>query len=382
MTWAFASAIGPLLGGILTTRASWKWCFFINLPCTAVSALVILFKLKVHTPKIKFREGIKRIDWVGSFLMITGAVLLLLGLQMGGVEHSWASPIILSFLICGVFLLVIFALVEFKAAKYPLIPVRVLSNRTSISALGVCCFHRVLGATPLMSGIYLLPLTLSLSISNCTAGLVVRSTGKYLVVMRLATCIMTLGFGLFINLSQDYRWAKIIIYQIVAGIGIGPNFQCPILAVQASSSQADHAAAASTFNFLNNLSASITIVISTAIFQNTMQSQQAMLISEVGSSVAELLTGHSAVANVEVIGALPERARTIAQNAFLKAMLDMWIMYVVLGSLSILCSLCVQDKVLSKEHKVTETGIEAEDVKRGLEEERRKSKREMRDSKC
>jgi hypothetical protein len=330
--------------------------------------------------------------------MITGAVLLLLGLQMGGVQHSWSSPIILSFLICGVLLVAIFAIVEWKVAKYPLIPLRVLSNRTSISALGVCCFHSmclvggayflplylqgVLGATPLMSGVYLLPLTLSLSISNCTAGLVVRSTGKYLIIMRLGTCIMTLGFGLFINLPKDYQWAKIVIYQIVAGIGIGPNFQCPILAVQASSSQADHAVAASTFNFLNNLSASITIVVSTAIFQNSMQGQQEMLISEVGSSVAELLTGHNAVANVEVIGALPEGVRMIARNSFLKGMLGMWIMYVSLGVLSILCSLYVQDKVLSREHKVTETGIQAEDVKRELEEGRRKAKREIKGLKC
>jgi hypothetical protein len=108
-------------------------------------------------------------------------------------------------------------------------PLRVLNNCTSISALGVCCFHSmylvggayflplylqgVIGASPLMSGIYLLPLTLSLSITNCITGLVVRRTGKYLVIMRSATCMMVLGFGLFIDLPQDYQWAKIITFR-------------------------------------------------------------------------------------------------------------------------------------------------------------------------
>ena len=326
--------------------------------------------------------------------MIAGAVLLLLGLQMGGVEQPWSSPIILCFMIFGVSLIATFIIVEWKVAKYPLMPLRVLSNRTSISALGVCCFHSmclvggayflplylqgVLGASPLMSGVYLLPLTLSLSITNCVSGLVVRRTGKYLLVMRTATCIMVLGFGLFIDLPKDYQWAKIIIYQIVAGMGIGPNFQCPLLAVQASSLQADHAAAASTFNFFNNLSASITIVVSTAIFQNAMQAQQPRIINELGPSVAELLTGRNAAAKIEAIGALPDFQRRIAQEAFLKAMLGMWVMYVALGALSIVCSLRVQDKVLSKEHKMTETGIEAEEMKRYMEKERKEAVRERK----
>ncbi|KAH7313054.1 MFS multidrug transporter-like protein [Rhexocercosporidium sp. MPI-PUGE-AT-0058] len=392
MTWAFASAIGPLLGGVLTTKVSWKWCFYINLPPTALSGLIVLFKLRVHTPKTKFSEGIKRIDWVGSMLMISGAVLFLLGLQMAGIDHPWDSAIILSFLIIGTALAILFFLWEWRFAQYPLMPLRVLNNRTSISALGVCCFHSmcliggayflplylqgVLGASPLKSGVYLLPFTLSLSISNICTGLLIRRTGKYLLFMRLGTCIMTLGFGLFISLPQDYHWAKIIIFQIIAGTGIGPNFQCPLLAVQASSKQGDHATAASTFNFLNNLSASVTIVISTAIFQNSMQSQQKTLVEKIGSQMAELLTGQNAAANVEAIGRLPNAERLVAQRAMLKAMLGMWILYTALAGVSIACSYWAKDKVLAREHTVTETGIEAEELKREMEQERRRAKKE------
>ncbi|KAL2061983.1 hypothetical protein VTL71DRAFT_7361 [Oculimacula yallundae] len=392
MTWAFASAIGPLLGGILTTKASWQWCFYINLPPTALSALIVVLKLKVHTPKTKFSEGIKRIDWVGSFLMIAGAVLFLLGLQMAGIDHPWDSAIILCLLIFGILLCVAFFLWEWRFAKYPLMPLRVLKGRTSISALGVCCFHSmclvggayflplylqgVLGASPLMSGVYLLPFTLSLSLSNIITGLCIRRTGKYMLFMRLGTIIMTLGFGLFIALPQDYRWEKIIIFQIIAGMGIGPNFQCPLIAVQASSKQGDHATAASTFNFCNNLSASVTIVISTTIFQNSMQSKHKSLIERLGAEMAGMLTGKNAAANVEAITHLPDMERTVAQRAVLRAMLGMWILYTALSAVSIACSFCAQDKVLAKEHTVTETGIEAEEVKREMEQARRKAKKE------
>lgn len=43
---------------------------------------------------------------------------------------------------------------------------------------------------------------------------------------------MTLGFGLFIDFDVNSSWAKIIVYQIVAGIGVGPNFQAPLIALQ------------------------------------------------------------------------------------------------------------------------------------------------------
>ena len=367
-------------------------------PPTALSALTVFFKLRVHAPKTRFWEGIKRIDWVGSVLMISGAVLFLLGLQMGGVDHPWESAIILSFLIVGAIFAAVFALWEWKFAQYPLMPLRVLNNRTSIAALGVCSSHSmcltggayflplylqgVLGASPLMSGVHLLPFTLSLCFTNICVGMIIRRTGKYLLIMRLGTCIMTLGFGLLISLPTEHYWPRIIMYQIVAGIGIGPNFQCPLLAVQASSKQGDHAAAASTFNFFNNISASITIVISTAIFQNSMQKQQNELIASLGSQVSELLTGQNAAASVEEVATLPMGQRVTAQGAFWKGMLGMWIMYTVLASLSVASSLCAKDKVLAREHKATETGIEAEEVKRVMEIERRKAKRAILEVKC
>jgi hypothetical protein len=272
---------------------------------------------------------------------------------------------------------------EWKYAKYPIMPLRTFRSRSNIAVLALSCFHStaltggtyflplyfqgVLGASPLKSGIYLIPLVLSLSIVSASTGLLIRRSGKYLVVMRISALLMALGFGLFIDLPTIYTWAKLILYQLVAGLGLGPNFQAPLVALQAMTPQANHAAASATFNLLRNLSASIAIVASTAIFQNAMQRQHSTLVAELGDEIAGLLTGANAATSVEAVARLAEGPRVVAQKAFADGLRGMWILFVVCGGLAFLCSLLVGERVLDEKHVVTVTGLAAEEEKRALQ---------------
>ena len=66
--WAIAGAIGPLLGGVLTDLASWRWCWWINLPSCGIAFFIIVFFLDVHNPRTPLVAGVKAIDWAGSYL--------------------------------------------------------------------------------------------------------------------------------------------------------------------------------------------------------------------------------------------------------------------------------------------------------------------------
>jgi hypothetical protein len=318
--------------------------------------------------------------------------MLLLGLEFGGVIYPWSSATVICLIVFGILIAGLFVLNESKLARYPVMPLRIFKYRSNIAALGVCFCHgfvfiagtyylplyfqAVLGATPLLSGVYLLPFALSLSFVSGATGVFIKKTGKYLPPIWFGFVVMALGFGLFIDLPLRANWAKIILYTIVAGIGVGPNFQSPLLALQTMVEPKDIATATATFGFTRNLSTSISVVIGGVVFQNEMQKRYAGLVEAVGPSVASALSGGSAGASVGIVSMLPAAQRDIARRAFHESLRIMWIMYVAFAALGMLVSLLIAQNVLSKEHGVVRTGLAEQERARKEEKEMKRLSRE------
>ncbi|TGO15983.1 hypothetical protein BTUL_0033g00210 [Botrytis tulipae] len=392
MTWAFASAIGPLLGGVFTEKVSWRWCFYINLPITGTVAIALFFYLHLDNPKTPVWDGLKAVDWFGSLLIVGGTLMVLLGLEFGGVTKPWDSATVICLIIFGIVVAGLFVLNEWKFARYPVMPLRLFKHASNVAALGVCFCHgfvfisasyylplyfqAVLGATPLLSGVYLLPFALSLSLTSAITGIFIKKTGKYLPPIYFGLAVMTLGFGLFINLPRKATWSKIIIYQIVAGIGVGPNFQSPLIALQTLVKKADIATATATFGFTRNLSTSISVVVGSVVFQNEMQKKSAELIKALGSAVASELSGGSAGASVDIVKDLPAAGREVARDAYWGSLRIMWIIYVAFAALGLAISFAIGQHVLSKEHETTKVGL-AEQEKLRLEAKQAKKTRDV-----
>lgn len=88
---------------------------------------------------------------------------------------------------------------------------------------------------------------------SAAVGIFIRKTGRYRPPIWFGTFMMTLGFGLYINFPASPSWPRIIIYQIIAGLGVGPNFQAPLIALQSKVRPRDVASATATFGFTRNL---------------------------------------------------------------------------------------------------------------------------------
>ncbi len=124
-----ATVIGPLLGGLLTDNASWRWCFYVNVPIAAV----VIVAAGITIPRVP--GGARpRIDFAGMATVALGASALVLATSWGGTTYPWGSWQIIGLLVGGAAILAVFVLIETRAVD-PILPLRLFRSQV----FAVCC---------------------------------------------------------------------------------------------------------------------------------------------------------------------------------------------------------------------------------------------------
>src|SRR3989475_12151440 len=89
-TFAAASIIGPLVGGLIVDQTTWRWIFYVNLPVGGLALVVIYLTMPRRAEK-----RAHSVDWVGAGLLAAGSCAPLLGLVWGGPQYPWAAAHVL-----------------------------------------------------------------------------------------------------------------------------------------------------------------------------------------------------------------------------------------------------------------------------------------------
>ncbi|KAK4165170.1 major facilitator superfamily transporter [Cladorrhinum sp. PSN259] len=314
---AAAAVMGPILGGVLTQYATWRWIFWINGPIGTVSlALFYLAWPKdkhAFSPRLRWRD----LDYLGSFLLLTAAVLLVFPFQhlsyllsvpeqelndstVSAGEHrallkspyfqaSFTYTLATAFIV-----LVLFVSWNHFASLYRCtahlafaFPRSLLRNRVYIAVFlntlmvgfpYLTCvyafpirFQVVYGKSPLQAGLMLLPMLGASAVATVVAGAVNARQGqknRFCETMTAACLFMLLGCGLeIITTDKNYvrKVASSVGFLAFVGFGFGLSASAGTMLVAVESEVRDHATAQGLLAQVRILGGSIGIAVSSAL---------------------------------------------------------------------------------------------------------------------
>ena len=189
----------PVIGGALIDAFSWRACFGINIPlgvlCVAFTAYGFHDPVPNPDSALPFKEKLKRVDLLGTLLVIPAITCLLMALQLGGVKYGWKDArIIVMFLFFGL-LFSAFGYLQYRQGDNAILPPRILKRRSILAGMWYtgCCngvlavteyyisiyFQGVRGFTAFKSGLIGLPMIGGLSVAIFAQGAGTTMIGYY-----------------------------------------------------------------------------------------------------------------------------------------------------------------------------------------------------------
>ncbi|KAJ7172241.1 MFS general substrate transporter [Mycena filopes] len=287
LTWCVATGIGPVSGGILAQNGHWRWIFYLNLPIAPVSGILATAFLNLKVPRRTWLESWQQFDAVGNLLVISGSSILAIGLTWGGsAKFPWHSSSVIAPVCIGGITLVLFIVYEYRWSSSPMVPVKLMLNRTTLSGyLQVMIFpmpflalvyylpvylQACKGFSPARSGVILFGLAFSTPPIAIISGIIITLTKRYRVQLWLGWVITIVGLVLMGTTHADTPLRTFIGFEILVGAGFGIIFSSTYFPILAPLPLTSAAQALAFFAFLRQFFQIWGITVGGVILQNAL----------------------------------------------------------------------------------------------------------------
>lgn len=318
VVYGFANLVGPTLGGwltdhgplinnLVTETTRWRWVFYVNIPVgiIALAALLIYLpaNLSVRTSRFTGWASIRRIDIPGAGLSAAATICLLLGLTWGSSGiYEWSSPQVIGVLVATVLLFGTFLLVE-RVVADPILPLDLFRNQVFAVAsllsllqlmilVGLIIYlplflQGVLGVSATSAGAVITPMTVSSVVGAALAGFAITVLKRYQLITILSALIMTAGVFLLTRMTPSTSLLEVIIFMVIAGIGLGPFFSVLTIAAQNALPRTRLGVGTASVRYLGQLGAVLGVAIVGTVVNQTLAND---LVKRIPASTVKQLT--------------------------------------------------------------------------------------------
>ncbi len=272
--WAIAAVVGPTVGGLFAQFDAWRGIFFVNIPLCLLAAWMLVRN---------FRESVERrthkVDYAGAALIAAALTVILLAVLEGGRSWEWGSLTSIALFAGGAVLLVVFVLVERRAAE-PIIPLWVFSRRlivvTTLVSLGIGAsltgltsyvplyLQGASGVSPLIAGFALATLTIGWPIAAAVSGRIYLRIG-FRATMIIGMLLTLAGSSILAIFAFTPSVAIVASASFIVGLGMG-LVATPSLIYAQSSVEWNERGVVTGFNlFARNVGSAVGIAIFGAV---------------------------------------------------------------------------------------------------------------------
>ncbi|KAJ8490086.1 hypothetical protein ONZ45_g13337 [Pleurotus djamor] len=241
----------------------------------------------------------------------------------------------------GLLVAIIFCLWEWRGAKLPIVPMYIFKV-TTVSGVYISMFLNgfiffsslyylpqyfqvVLGFSPIRAGVFLIPVLTAEYMSHNAQGVVVSRTGRYRAIIYLGFSVWAIGCGCLSTVVQSSPQAVVVVFMLLAGTGAGQTLQTTTVAAQASVPRKDMSVVTAFRNFIRQLGGALALAVGSTIINNSLRaSMNALSLPQ--DTVSAIVDNPSLLSSPPSLNITSETANYILDKGYTKGFQTVFIL--------------------------------------------------------